>query len=201
MSLKDCLARAAFLLLLATGWRISELHACVRLSTYCSISSDNVLTIRPHEIFIAKNELPNDRWHNFTIKPLFLRNKKRSNLCPVWALQDYLSMTSRIKSGPLFIDPNNNKDLTKDSLSKLISALICKSDPSYRPKMHDIRKFAANLALMQSLDFKQVQNAIRWRSPNTFFRYYILPLNKPSVPAAVPGPSSCIPEEEADEAV
>ena len=53
-------------------------------------------------------------------------------------LLKFLSMTSRIKSGPLFIDPNYNKDLTKDILSKLISALICKSDPSNKPKMLDI---------------------------------------------------------------
>ena len=45
LSLKDYLARAAFLLLLATGWSIFMLQACIRLSTYCSISSDNVHTI------------------------------------------------------------------------------------------------------------------------------------------------------------
>ena len=39
----DALARAAFLVLLCTGWRISELQACVRLSVYCLITQDGGL--------------------------------------------------------------------------------------------------------------------------------------------------------------
>ena len=47
--------KTAFLLLLATGWRISELHACVRNTEYCQILQ-NALRIRPHPSFLAKNE-------------------------------------------------------------------------------------------------------------------------------------------------
>ena len=51
------LRRTVFLLLLATGWRISEIHACVRNKDYCRISERNSLLLRPHPSFLAKNEL------------------------------------------------------------------------------------------------------------------------------------------------
>ena len=53
----DTLARAAFLVLLCTGWCISELQACVKLSDYCCITQDGKHRIRPHEALLAKNEL------------------------------------------------------------------------------------------------------------------------------------------------
>ena len=54
ISLELSLQKTAFLLLLATGWRISELHACVRDRDFCFISSENVLRIRPHPSFYCK---------------------------------------------------------------------------------------------------------------------------------------------------
>ena len=35
--------KAAFLLLLATGWRISELHACARNNELCRFTENNTL--------------------------------------------------------------------------------------------------------------------------------------------------------------
>ena len=40
ISFDDALTRAAFLVLLCTGWRISELQACVKLSDYCLITHE-----------------------------------------------------------------------------------------------------------------------------------------------------------------
>ena len=48
----------AFLLLLATGWRVSELHACVRQGEYCRVIPPKTQLIRPHLSFLAKNECP-----------------------------------------------------------------------------------------------------------------------------------------------
>ena len=103
LSLMDRLAKAAFLLLLATGWRISELHACVKLTDYCSISHDNVLKIRPHESFLAKNEPGHSRRSHTIIKPLMVNNS-RSKLCPVLALQEYLQISKPKGHGPLFVN-------------------------------------------------------------------------------------------------
>ena len=42
LAFDDSLARAAFLVLLCTGWRISELQACVKLSDYCLITHEGI---------------------------------------------------------------------------------------------------------------------------------------------------------------
>ena len=47
----DSLARAAFLVLLYTSWRISELQACVMLSDCCLFTPDGGLRIGPHMAF------------------------------------------------------------------------------------------------------------------------------------------------------
>ena len=49
------LRKTAFLLLLATGWRISEVHACVREKEYSSFNKRGSLLIKPHTSFLAKN--------------------------------------------------------------------------------------------------------------------------------------------------
>ena len=51
------LRKTAFLLLLATGWRISEVHACVREEQYTSFNERGSLLIKPHSSFLAKNGL------------------------------------------------------------------------------------------------------------------------------------------------
>ena len=61
------LRKTAFLLLLTTGWRISELHACVRNSDFCTFSN-NSLSLRPHPSFLAKNESTQNRWSHKEIK-------------------------------------------------------------------------------------------------------------------------------------
>ena len=90
----------AFLPMLATDWRISELHACVRQSEFCRIIQPRTLLIRPHPSFLAKNECPRKRWSHFSIGHLTLPsgevvpckellqiqgqyqgNRRRSSLC------------------------------------------------------------------------------------------------------------------------
>ena len=53
VSFDDFLARAAFLVLLCTDWRISTLQACMKFSDYCLLTLEGVLRIRPHEAFLA----------------------------------------------------------------------------------------------------------------------------------------------------
>ena len=72
LPLDRLLQKTAFLLLLATGWRISELHACVRSPKYCSISIHNTLSLRPHPSFLAKKECTTNRWTHNTVLPLLL---------------------------------------------------------------------------------------------------------------------------------
>ena len=54
VSFDDFLARAAFLVLLCTDWRVSTLQACMKFSDYCLLTLEGVLRFRPHEAFLAK---------------------------------------------------------------------------------------------------------------------------------------------------
>ena len=142
--LDSLLQKTAFLLLLATGWRISELHACVRATEFCSISRDLTLSLRPHPSFLAKNECPQKRWSHKIIPALRLHDSSISKLCPVNTLTEYLRKTARITSGNLLIHPSTQKPMTKHQLSKRICKLINMAEPDKPARVHDISKYAAS---------------------------------------------------------
>ena len=167
------LRKAAFLLSLATGYRVSELQACVRDEDLCSIKEDMSLTIRPHHNFIAKNENSQKRWPFKEIKPL-LENGSPSKLCAVRALQDYLHRTSNIKRGYLFRSPRlKSKELSTTQLSRHICAVILAADPHAKAKTHDIRKFAASYSLMKTMRIDDIVKEVGWRSKATFIKHYL----------------------------
>ena len=177
----------AVLLLLATGWRISELHACVRDSEFLSIDTHQVLKIRPHKAFLAKNEDPGDRWGHVSIKPLYLQDGRRSSLCPVLNLQHYLKLTDRVRKGPLFIRPGTEDPMTLATLRRLICNLISRACPGASPGAHDLRKVAASLALVDCMDLSFVTSTMNWSSSTTFIKHYLLQTSPLDVPLATPG--------------
>ena len=116
------LRKTAFLLLLATGWRISEAHACVREEQYTSFNERGSLLIKPHSSFLAKNGL-RQRIVQKEIEILKDSCGQVSNLCPVTAMKQYLTMTDKHKSGCLFIKHKKWKsnDFVTTQISKLLS--------------------------------------------------------------------------------
>lgn len=195
-SFNEVMAKAAFLLSLATGWRVSELQACVRLSDYCLINREGVLRIRPHESFLAKNESSSSRWNHFYINPLKVDNFV-SKLCPVNSLKRYLDISSPKGHGPLFVD-NNRRHLSIHELSKLICRFVLEGDPTAKVKVHDIRKLASSLSLMQHMDVKDVMEAMQWKSSSAFYRHYLTVLARPSQSLVIPG-GQIHPDEEPDD--
>ena len=182
------LQKTAFLLLLATGWRVSELHACVRSREFCSISDDHTLRIRPHPSFLAKNECSKQRWTHKTIKPLINKDGSRGSLCPVASLKTYLQKTRKEKSHKLLLHPKSGKPLTIQQLSTYICKLIHQADPSSRrAKVHDIRKYAASCSLAETMDVSDMVTALQWSSETTFWKFYMAPTVPLSVPAVLPG--------------
>ena len=177
------LKKTAFLLLLATGWRISELHACVRDKEFCSFTSNGILRIRPHPSFIGKNEKPQNRWNHTEIKVLKLRNGSISKICPVTTLRSYLQRTSKYKKGKLFLPPEKHqKKMSIYSLSKHICEVILMADPGVRARVHDVRKYAASLSFTNTMATEDLMQAMNWSSPVTFFKFYFCqtePLDRP----------------------
>ena len=177
--------KTAFLLLLATGWRISELHACVRDQDFCKFTADSSLLIRPHPSFLAKNEQPQNRWVFKEIKVLKLEDGTISNICPTTELKKYLQNTSKVKTGSLFLKPNNYKEvMTVHALSTQICSVILQADPSTKAKVHDVRKYAASCALAETMLVGDLVSAMNWSSPATFMKFYLTqtePLTRPVV--------------------
>ena len=184
LNVDQLLQKSAFLLLLATGWRISELQACVRDEEFCFINRSSTLLIRPHSSFLAKNESYETRWQHKSINSLQLADGSPSHLCPVRSLQEYLRRTSRVKEGPLYIHPSTQKQMSIYQLSTTICKLIQTAEPSVKATVHDVRKYAASQSLLETMQISEVVEAVNWRSPHTFWKYYMFP-TKPLVRTAV----------------
>ena len=180
------LQKTAFLLLLATGWRISELQACVRDPKYCFVNGATLM-LRPHPAFMAKNECPKKRWLHQPIRPLQLPNGSPSKLCPVHSLQAYQWKTPRVSKGSLFIHPSTQKPLTVHQLSTSVCKVILAADPVAKASVHDVRKYATSLALAETMDVSDVVTAVNWRSPHTFWKFYMAPMEPLTLPAVLPG--------------
>ena len=178
------LKKSAFLLLLATGWRISELHACVRDTDFCRFTGES-LFLRPHPSFLAKNESTQDRWGHKEIKVLKLSNNIISNLCPVTTLKEYLEGTHSIKTGDLFLTPDNKK-MSIHKLSSHLCSLILQADPNTKVKIHDVRRYASSCALAETMLMGDLVSSMNWSNQATFVKFYLTQTDPLDRPAAFP---------------
>ena len=136
---------------------------------------------------MAKNEDLKNRWEHKTIESLRLVDGSVSRLCPVKSLQDYLWKSPRISKGNLFIHPSSQKPLTIHQLSTYICKLILSANPDKKVKVHDVRKYAASCSLAETMDTSEVVSAIRWKSPHTFWRFYLAPTEPLILQVVLPG--------------
>ena len=184
-STTNSLRKTSFLLLLATGWRISELHACVRNADHCRFTENASLLLQPHSSFLAKNGL-RQRIAVKEIRTLKNREGITSNICPVSALREYLRHTSNQKEGCLFSNPKDNKSISLFQLKYQICSLITEADPQTKVKVHDIRKYAASCSLQQDMLVGDLTEDFNWSSPAIFYKYYFIQTDPLSMPVALP---------------
>ena len=181
------LRKTAFLLLLATGWRISELHACVRNEEFCKFSQNSSLRIRPHPNFLAKNESTINRWPHKEVKRLLLKDGSVSKLCPVASLQEYLQRTSHSSKGELFLHHDGIQKISVNQLSIQICKLILEADPNTKSRVHDVRKYASSYSLAETMLVGDLVSSIHWSSPTIFFKFYLTPTDPLVLPVSLPG--------------
>ena len=186
-SVTNALRKSAFLLLLATGWRISEVHACVRDDDFCRFT-ENSLIIQPHSSFLAKNGL-RKRLEAKEIKTLLNEDGNVSNICPVSSLSDYLYHTRNKKKGCLFIDPKDDKNLTLFKLRLQVCSIITEADPETRKRVHDIRTYAASCTLQQDMIVGDLIEDFNWSSAAVFYKHYFVQTETLNRPVALPGRS------------
>ena len=181
------LRKTAFLLLLSTAYRISELSACVRDNEYCCFSGLNSLNIRPHPSFLAKNENPQRRWDFKEIKMLKLRDGSVSKLCPVTTLKQYLHNTAKVKKGLLFRMPNDLKcGLTLDKLSRHICQLIRLADPVSKISAHEVRRYSCSHSFINAMLVGDLVSVMNWSSAGTFLKSYFIQVEDLDRPVSIP---------------
>ncbi|XP_067306913.1 uncharacterized protein [Pseudorasbora parva] len=197
--------KTALLLALASAKRVSELHAlsvhpsCINFS----LGGDKVF-LKPNPAFMPKcfpaftsEVLELSAFHP---PPFSSAEDQRLNaLCPVRALQTYVSRTSAFrKSDQLFVSwapPRKGDPLSKQRLSHwLVDAIILAYEskgvqPPGNIRAHSTRGLAASWALFRGVSLQDICSAASWASPHTFVRYYRLDVTRTSGGWGLPNPA------------
>ena len=119
----------------------------------------------------------------FTIKSLSdfaARLPDEMLLCPVRALSEYVTRTSRFVDRPrrLFVSSRNpSRAMSKNGISYLLRAVIVPSGASSNdaaaPKAHSIRGIATSSAFFKNWSLASVLEAASWRSNTVFTSFYL----------------------------
>ena len=170
-SVEDSLMLCVFLMCLATGGRISEIHALLRTEDYVVFSESGVsLYFNPN--FLAKNEHPGSRRGPIFISVLNEEDGAPHPLCPVNNLRKFLNMTSSTTSIKLFVNPIDLSDLSIFKLRWFLCKFVRMADPGSFPKVHDLRKVATSLAFLRHVNLEEICNLTGWSSIRVFRRHY-----------------------------
>ena len=95
-SLEAITLKTTFLLALATGKRVSELHALSRQQDYIVKRTDGALILHCNPLFLAKTQLPDMRPKPIVLLPLKPGEVGDLSLCPVRAVNCYLQETNSV---------------------------------------------------------------------------------------------------------
>lgn len=189
--------KTAFLVLLASGARRGEVHALA----FDKVAHDDAahwtrVSLQPHAGFVSKTQLRASgasALRPITIPALhpFLGPDMAEDvtLCPVRALQIYLSRTKKKRGGKqlLFIAYKGSfpRDIHKNTLSGWIRKLILwvyrnasgEVLPLANTRTHEVRAQAASLAFRGSTDLEELLQACSWSSSSTFVEFYLRDLS------------------------
>ena len=171
-SLLNSLYITAFLLALATGSRVSELHSVLRGEEYMEFS-DLGVTMFPNPNFLAKNEAPNARRTPIFISRLKSDQGEQHPLCPVGNLELYLKLSSATKSIKLFVHPSSLTELSVHKLRYFICKFIRSANPGSFLKSHDLQKLATSYAFFQSMSTQEICDLVGWSSVRVFKKHYL----------------------------
>ena len=122
------------------------------------------------------------------VKPLIDKDTNApSCLCPVAALKAYLEHTGNKQSGKLFLSPgNHDKILTVQQLGSHIRSLIKTADPTFKVKVHEVRKLAASHSFAETMVIGDLVSNFNWSSPAVFYKYYFTQTETLSKPVSLP---------------
>ena len=176
-----CLAiQTAFLVAIASGHRISTLHALSIEPGHIRWEPAGVRLV-PRPGFIAKNQSPSSQSVEIFLPSMssFSSVEADKVWCPVRALKWYLDRTKDKRSSTsLFVSSIEPfKAISKASISRWLVECITMAGPealvSGRLRAHDTRSVSSSWALFNGTSLKDIQQAAYWSSPNTFISCYL----------------------------
>ena len=181
--------KAAFLLQLAMGCRISELASVSRDVSYTQFLPGGQLKImvdpklmEKHSGYgLKKHERMEKRDAAIIINSLFLGNSTTpSQLCPVTTIRNYMTLTTHyeLQEQQLFVNYNTQKPMNISQLRSTTVSIIQKACPMSSPKTHDIRKVSATVSLMSSMSLDEISSKTGWSQAKTFWSHYNVPIRK-----------------------
>ena len=204
-SLRNLTLKTAFLLLLASAKRVSELHGISYDVLWALDGSSATLSLSPD--FVAKTQIPGDpssAYKPFVIPALASsvgHDEPDRLLCPLRALKCYLQRTvsSRPKCSRLFVSSAStlkHKQVTKNTISLWIRSVIKAAYSSvsqedlslWKITAHEVRAIATSILFRQNQSLKQVMSAASWKSNSTFVSFYLRDLNHKSLDLSSIGP-------------
>ena len=183
--------KTAFLVLLATGSRRSEVHALDYSKVRHGPNWEYVI-LEPHMDFIAKTELRTagaSQPSSKKIPPLGPTLgpglEEDLKLCPVRALKIYLARTQQLREDKklLFIayKKGHQADIHKNTLSSWIRKLLqlVYDSPEEdvlklsKTSTHEVRALASSLAFRGTMELEEVLRSCTWRNATTFTSHYL----------------------------
>ena len=193
-SLQHVTWKTAFLLSLATAARVSELHALDITAVRFDRGDTGAVHLGLLMDFVAKNQKYGQVERMFTIRSL---NEivgpdmtEDRTLCPVRALKEYVRRTEPHRNGRarLFIscNPNRSAEITRNTLAlwlrKTISFAYRQSGvPQCGANPHEIRAWAATVALHSNISVQRIIRGCFWKSDSVFANHYLRRLSASDV--------------------
>jgi len=189
--------KTAFLVLLASGARRSEVHALTHKGLLHH-ERWKWVSIRTMPSFVSKTQLRTQgatALEKVSIKALSNSVGRDSAedlvLCPVRALRAYLARTRDLREGKdlLFISYQQERrgDIAKNTISGWMRKLIkfCYDHPGRFEQVlslvststHEIRALAASLAFQGSVDLESIMLSCSWKNHSTFTDFYLRDLS------------------------
>jgi hypothetical protein len=186
--------KTAFLIALASGCRVGEMHALDISTIRYSVGGD--LIISTNMRFLSKTQRSVDTQKQLltiTIKSLSATLQRDMvedrSLCPVRAVKFYLERTARHRRGlsRLFVSYiAMHQEVTKATISIWIKKLIRFAYTNYTKedqavlqfRAHDVRAFASSWAFSNSVSLTDVLQACSWKKHSTFSSFYLRDMSR-----------------------
>ena len=179
-SLHHLTLKAAFLVAIASGHRVSTLNALSVDPVHIRWEPQGVRLV-PRPDFIAKNQT-----HSSPLVEVFLPSIASFSSvaddklwCPVRALRWYLDRvkTKRCASSLFVTHIEPFKAASKSTIARWLVECIRAAGPEAlvadRIRAHDTRSISTSWALFHGASLKEIQAAAYWSSPNTFIACYL----------------------------